>query len=286
MKRAINIIITLVLFASGSLAADQDHTQWVKTLPKPWLVQPQELTKILPEFQQRFPDYHQRLKAIALWRLGTPYKIFNLGEEAEPDLDPIFRLDVSDCTSHVLTSISLAQSDSWQSARDNLVQLHYKPDDFGNIKPDYKKRWHYTSDRLLHNSITPEITSRFVTPEQLQTVTVTLNQKQDGSEFLPLDWTRQVSVRYIPSNEISGKLLDKLPGFIGVAFVKKSYFKMGIITAHEGMLLDGKYLLHAGQSAKETVKEDFLNYYFTSDGPKFDGVMLYEFKPIIDNPQI
>jgi hypothetical protein len=186
----------------------------------------------------------------------------------------------------VLTSISLAQSNNWQSAKDNLVQLHYKPDDFGDIKPDYKKRWHYTSDRILHNSITPEITSRFATPEQLQTVTVTLNQKQDGSEFLDLNWTKQVTIKYIPSNEISSKLLDKLPNFIGLAFVKKSYFKMGIITAHEGMLLDGKYLLHAGQSAKETVKEDFINYYFTSDGPKFDGVMLYEFKPFIENSQI
>ncbi|SVD89957.1 uncharacterized protein METZ01_LOCUS442811, partial [marine metagenome] len=40
------------------------------------------------------------MKAIARWRVNTPYEIFKLGEEVDPDPDPIIRLDVSDCTAH------------------------------------------------------------------------------------------------------------------------------------------------------------------------------------------
>ncbi|MEM0912371.1 MAG: hypothetical protein AAGJ37_15460, partial [Pseudomonadota bacterium] len=76
---------------------------------------------------------------------------------------------------------------------------------------------------------------------------------------------------------------------------KEAYFDMGIVMAHEGMILDGKSLLHAGQVAKETVIEDFMGYYFKTKDFKlkdsqqqdsqvkearFDGIMLYKLKPL------
>lgn len=59
---------------------------WTAQL-KPWTLSDGQISRLLPEFQRRFPDFHQRLKALAIWRVGTPCEIFKLGEEVEPDLD-------------------------------------------------------------------------------------------------------------------------------------------------------------------------------------------------------
>jgi len=256
------------------------NKQWLVSLPKPWQLSKPQLAEILPQFHSRYPKFQERYRALAHWRLGTPYKIFNLGEESGPDLDPIFRLDVSDCTSHVLSTLSLAQSKNWTEARQNMIRIHYKTSDDGIKKPTYESRWHYTSDRIMNHSSTPSIMTNVIDESQLIVQTITLNQKQDGSEFLKLGWRQTVDVRYIPNQHITKELLQKLPNLTGVAFVKSSYFKMGIVTAHEGLIIDGKSLLHAGQSAGETVIEDFMDYYFTDQGAKFSGIMLYELLPM------
>ena len=274
-KRFIRLLLTALILGNTHIGAMANYA-WISELPKPWLVQQEQLADILPQFHKRYPDYKARLRALAYWRIGTPYKIFNLGEEQKPDTDPIFRLDVSDCTSHILTTMSLANSQSWQQARSSMIDIHYKPID-EQVSPTYASRWHFTSDRILHHPMTPEITEQHVPIDAQMIAEVTLNMQQDGSEFLNLDWSQSVRVRYIPNQQITIELLAQLPDFIGIAFVKQSYFKMGIITAHEGMLIDQKYLLHAGQDAGETVKQDFMEYYFTKNGAKFDGIMLYDF---------
>lgn len=270
------LFIVFLLFCFH-LKAESTNQDWVKTLPKPWLISESEISELLPEFNKRFPDFKQRVRAIAQWRLGTPYKIFNLGEEQGPDPDPIFRMDVSDCTSHVLTTLSLAHSNSWQEARENMIAIHYKANDSGYKTPTYSKRWHYTSDRIQNHPLTPSLSAGYVPEDKLTKVSITLNQKADGTEFLALNWTRQADVFYIPNDQITDAMLNRLPGLVGIAFVRKSYFKMGIVTAHEGMLLDGDKLLHAGQDAGLTVLESFKDYYFTEKGPKFDGIMLFDF---------
>ena len=41
----------------------------------------------------------------------------------------LFRLDVSDCTVHVLTSLATAQSKNWVEAKENMITIHYKEDE-------------------------------------------------------------------------------------------------------------------------------------------------------------
>ena len=61
---------------------------------------------------------------------------------------------------------------------------------------------------------------------------------------------------------INQKLLNSLPELCGVCFIKKSYFKMGIAVAHEGILIDQKNLVHASSEYRKTVNIDFMDYYF------------------------
>ena len=272
--------IFVISFLITSCTAQADPFKWVDTIPDPWLLSETEFEFYLPQFHERFPNYHDRMKALNLWRVGTPYGLFCLGEESGKDNDPLLRADSSDCTVHVLTSLAFAESFTWQNARDAMVDIHYKMDENGEKKPTYISRWHYTSDRLLHHDRTVDITSSVAHENDLEKVEIELNKKQDGSEFLDLNWSSNETIKFIPTVKITENILLNLPAVSGVAFVKKSYFKMGIVIAHEGYLIDQTNLIHASSEYNKTVNVDFLSYLFNDGEPRFDGVMFYKINPI------
>ena len=272
--------IFMISFLITSCTTQADPFKWVDTIPDPWLLSETEFEFYLPQFHERFPNYHDRLKALNLWRVGTPYGLFCLGEESGKDNDPILRADLSDCTVHVLTSLAFAESFTWQNARDAMVDIHYKMDENGEKKPTYISRWHYTSDRPLHHDRTVDITSSVAHENDLEKVKIELNKKHDGSEFLDLNWSSNETIKFIPTVKITENILLNLPAVSGVAFVKKSYFKMGIVIAHEGYLIDQTNLIHASSEYNKTVNVDFLSYLFNDGDPRFDGVMFYKINPI------
>ena len=179
-KIKIEIGLLLILFGCAN------SSNWIDSLPKPWKLNEEQVSDILPQFHKKFPDFHDRLKAFALWQVGKPYELFCLGEESGEDKDPIFRLDVSDCTVHILTSLASVQSSSWQEARNTLIDIHYKRNDDQTSIPTYKSRWHFTTDRIQDNPSTKNITSSLVSNQELVTINLTLNKKEDGDEFLSL----------------------------------------------------------------------------------------------------
>ena len=268
--------IFVISFLITSCAIQADPFKWVDIIPDPWLLTETEFEFYLPQFHERFPNFHDRVKALNLWRVGTPYGLFCLGEESGIDPDPLLRADSSDCTVHVLSTLAFAESFSWQNARDVMVDIHYKMDENGEKKPTYISRWHYTSDRLLHHDRTVDITPSIAHENDLEKVEIELNKKQDGSEFLNLNWSSNETIQFIPTVNITENILLNLPVVSGVAFVKKSYFKMGIVIAHEGYLIDQTNLIHASSEHKKTVNVDFLSYLFNDGEPRFDGVMFYK----------
>ena len=272
--------IFVISFLITSCTTQANPFKWVDTIPDPWLLSETEFEFYLPQFHERFPNYHDRLKALNLWRVGTPYGLFCLGEESGKDNDPLLRADLSDCTVHVLTSLAFAESFTWQNARDAMVDIHYKMDENGEKTPTYISRWHYTSDRLLHHDRTVDITSSVAHENDLEKVEIELNKKQDGSEFLDLNWSSNETIQFIPTVKITENILLNLPAVSGIAFVKKSYFKMGIVIAHEGYLIDRERLIHASSEHNKTVNVNFLSYLFNDGEPKFDGVMFYKINPI------
>ena len=107
-----------------------------------------------------------------------------------------------------------------------------------------------------------------------------LNRTEDGNEFLDLGSAKSTVIRYIPIHNLTQEILQKFPHVSGVAFVKKTYFKMGLVVAHEGMIIDQKNIIHASSEYDKTVNIDFMDYYFRENGPLFDGVLFYSFHPM------
>jgi len=268
-------VCLLFSFLLSSNSKDYENFLWVKSLPNPWTLNTDELDRILVDFQTIYPDFYNRLIAINLWRLNTPYRLFCLGEESGIDKDPIIRIDSSDCTVHVLTSLVFAESNSWSESRKKMVELHYKVSN-GHQKPTYESRWHFTLDRIMSHMATPDITSNVVDKKLMKHVNVNINMKSDSTEFLNLNWNTSYKIGYIPTKNISEIILKNLPKICGVAFVKESYFKMGVVIAHEGFLINRKDFIHASSKRKKTVRDDFFTYIFEHGKPRFDGIMLFK----------
>ena len=264
------------LFSLSFAFSEDNSYSWIKKIPKPWVLSQKNLNTHLKNFHRKFPNFHDRLIALNLWRIGTPYGIFCLGEERGVDKDPIIRIDTSDCTVHVLTTIAFAESKSFNEARHSMIKLHYKPDKNGEIEPTYKSRWHFTSDRILNHSRTTDMTSTICAFSDLETIEIELNKRENGKQFLNLGWTSKELINFIPVKKINDQIMQKLPKICGVAFVKKSYFKNGIVIAHEGYVINKKNLIHASSKEKMTVNVDFLTYLLEKKEDQFDGVMFYD----------
>ena len=270
--------ILLFLFSLSITYFEDNLNSWINQIPKPWMLSQKNLDTRLKDFHRKFPNFYDRLIALNLWRIGTPYGIFCLGEEKGFDKDPIIRIDTSDCTVHVLTTLAFAESKSFNEARSSMIKLHYKPDKNGKIEPTYKSRWHFTSDRLLNHPRTTDITSAICSSSDLETIEIELNRKENGKQFLDLGWTSKELINFIPLERLNDQIMNKLPKICGVAFVKKSYFKNGIVIAHEGYVINNKNLIHASSKEKMTVNVDFLSYLFNKSENQFDGVMFYDIK--------
>jgi len=105
----------------------ETNWQWLDNQKKLYELSSTEIDSLLEEVWQRFPEEEERLKALAILRLGTPYQLGCLGEESGRDKDPIFRLDVTDCTAFILTNTALLLSKNLEEAREMMRFLNYQP---------------------------------------------------------------------------------------------------------------------------------------------------------------
>jgi len=239
-----------------------------------------EAERALAGWNAEHSEIPARVRAILLARLGTPYVLGSLGEGpgATPDSEPVFRLDEVDCTVLVLTTAALAHARSLSEAERNMAHANYR--EVAGARPiTYETRLHFTEDRLDASPYFRNITAQVVPESLLASREITLNRKASGEKLLPIDWTRPMTLRYLPAARASAALLATLPPVTGVAFVKESFFKNGLAVAHEGVILDGTDLVHASSDAKQVVRVPFLDYLRRGDGSfRFDGLLFYEFR--------
>ncbi len=231
-----------------------------------------ELDVFLKELKERFPIKEERLEVLSLLRLGTPYELGCLGEGKGRDPDPIFRLDVTDCTVFVLTNIALLHAESAREAEALMASLNYYPP--GEIS--YESRLHFTTYRNLVSPYFKDIT-REVGKEKTRKKTIVLNKKRDdGNRLIDIDFEEVIEVEYIPASFVSRDLFENLPLVVGIAFLKDGDEKIGLDVRHEGFLLSGEKLIHASSQKGKVVQEDFFEYFFNKNGPVFDGIILFK----------
>ena len=250
--------------------------QWVDGQKKLYKLTPTETNLILEELWKRFPNKEDRLKALAILRLGTPYQLGCLGEESGRDKDPIFKLDVADCTVFVLTNVALLHSQTLEEAKEMMEFLNYWP----NSKITFENRLHFTTDRNITSFYFQDITEQVAGLSRTKEKQVILNKvKADDKRLIDIDWEKEMIVKYIPNKYITKNLFVELPQAIGIAFIREGDEKIGLDVRHEGFLFNGELLFHAASVEEKVVAEDFFEYYFGKDqNPRFDGIVLFEIK--------
>jgi hypothetical protein len=251
--------------------------QWVDEQKKLYELSPAEINPILEELWERFPNKAERLKALSILRLGTPYQLGPLGEESGRDKDPVFRLDVTDCTAFVLTDVALLHSQSLEEAKGMMKFVNYQPP---NFEITFENRLHFTTDR---NTVSPyfrDITAEIAGLDKVREKKIILNKiKTDGKRLIDINWEKEIVIKYIPNEFITKEFLKKFPKTIGIAFVKEGDEEIGLDIRHEGFLFDDHLLVHATPTEGKLVEIDFFEYYFGKEGnPRFDGIILFEIK--------
>jgi len=248
--------------------------QWLDNQKKLYELSSTEINSILKEIWQRFPEKEERLKALAILRLNTPYQLGCLGEESGRDKDPIFRLDTTDCTTFVLTNVALLHSRNLEDAREMMRYLNYREEDI-----TFENRLHFTTDRNIVSSYFCDITEEIAGMDRLITTNIVLN-RSNGDRLIDIDWKKEMTLKYIPNKNITKELFQILPKSIGIAFIRKRDSEIGLDVAHEGFLFDNQLFLHASLIDKKVVAINFWDYYFAKENyaPRFDGVIFFEIK--------
>jgi hypothetical protein len=187
----------------------------------------------------------------------------------EGKAERIYREDVFDCTSFVLTVVARLHSGE-RSAAEMMKRIHYHPPG----KVAFANRLHFTSYRNRVSPYFEDITFE-VGGCLTRRVRVLLNRKRPKKgRLVPIEWEREVVVAYIPASGLS-EIIQDLPDVAGAAFVRRTRFEQGLGIVHEGLVLDGRWLVHASSARGRVVRVRLLDYLERRD---YTGVAFYALK--------
>jgi hypothetical protein len=268
--------------ADSATCGPDDLRHGLPKLPPLHQLSAAALDSVLASLATAVPRFEDRLRALALARLGAPYVLGCLGEGMPEDPDPVFRVDQVDCTVLVLTSAAMAQSKGLAEAEQWMGPANYRRSDGGTCPVSYANRLHFTEDRLDASLFFADVTRALAAPSEIREVEVVLNRQASGEPLLPIGWERPIRVAYVPADKLP-TVLARAPDLLGLAFVRESYRAKGLLVAHEGLLFDRQCLLHASTESRAAVLTDFADYFFRPRDPdparvgrpRFDGAILY-----------
>lgn len=184
--------------------------------------------------------------------LEQRYLLDPLGEEKQPDTDPLIRTDAFDCTTFVETSLA-------QGNLKKLKKIRYKD---GEV--DFFKRNHFIeTDWLTNNADVVENVSNLYGKTKFRHVIIDKKNWLKKVHNIDTNIKKQhVAIEYIPYNELS--VIQNTEPLI-VLFISgnsKIYDKIGtdLAVVHMGFLLPGGILRHASSKKQQVVDVDFYNY--------------------------
>jgi hypothetical protein len=275
MRFAAIMLSALLVLVPCRMASGEDKALWLRSQPPLYtLTDDSRLDLFLGELHRRFPGFNAALDAVVRARVGTPYRLGCLGEEKPPDSEPIFRIDVTDCTVFVLTSSAMAHARTAREAREWMKRLNYHAAYADPVS--FENRIHFTYDRLHCSPYFKDITRTLVSRNALASVELTLNLRSDGSRLLNIPFEKKVRAYYLPTSLVSRRIMAALPSPCGAAFIRKKNFSLGLVVSHEGMLLDRKDLVHASSVSGKVEVRDFMKYLKQDAANHFDGVIFFK----------
>ena len=251
---------------------------------------------------QREASLTASIDAVGRQLLGTPYLAGASGEgpTSNYDRDPLWRLDVFDCTTYLETVAAISLSNDRNSFWENLKKIRYK-----NSEVTYLARNHFVEiDWIPNNTKSGMIRdiTKLLFPDQYRVANIEIDkplwlQKKDESSIEPtnrpleerrtlakelnasaaLFSKKAASIPYLPMNlfyqsnpdpsaQIPNKeILGKIPNGSIFNIIRENWRPGGLAMAvsHQGFIIqrdDGTYMRHA--STNRGVVEEKLDVYF------------------------
>ncbi len=198
--------------------------------------------------------------------IGASYVLGPLGEK---EGEKIYRDDVFDCTTLVLTVAAIRNAQN-KSPAEIMKKINYYPQ--GEVS--YETRLHFSTYRNKVSQYFEDITEE-VGGDYTQQKTVLLNKVMDnGKRLLDIDWKEEITINYILTKDVP-YIMHNLPLEVGVGLVPYNLENIGLDITHEGFVIDNKNFIHASSKKGKVVVEDFLDYLKNNN---HEGVLFYILK--------
>jgi len=205
----------------------------------------------------------ERIDFLSAHFLATEYEESTLiGDASNPEVF-VINLKGVDCFTCLDYIESMRLSRSFAEFRENLRKVRYRS---GIIA--FENRNHFFSDWRKYNSDHVEDVTSLVSGGTSRTVHKRLNEKEDGECYLPGISVTDRDISYIPADEMSDTVMEKLKtgDYVGIYSTLE-----GLDISHVGIVIikgDTIFLRHASSPKHygKVVDQDFKNYVADTPG--------------------
>ena len=194
------------------------------------------------------PHPGRRIDFLSGQFLGTKYKEATLtGDTVTPEAF-VINLQAVDCLTFIEYIEAMRRSVSFDEFRENLMMVRYR-----SGLPAFRNRNHFFTDWKAFNSNMIMDVTKSIAAGKSKDVSKRLNEKQDGSLFLPGIQCRLREVTYIKTVDLDETILAKLETGDYAGIYSKTD---GLDVSHTGIIIkqdNSVYIRHAS-SLKQNMK--------------------------------
>ncbi len=264
LNSALSIFFVAIIIEAISYAYTSNQTDTIVTNEQLIILgkwNEKQLDHIISE-SSKIHDLDIRIDFLSEQFLNVDYKESTLiGNINTPEVF-VINLQGVDCFTYIDYVEAMSLSSSFPEFKDKLRTIRYQS---GNV--DFLKRNHFFTDWEYFNSEYVEDVTEKIGGNKTKTVLKILNDKNDGTYFLPGISPKKRKIHYIPSDAFDNEMLSKLRSgdYIGIYSHQD-----GLDVSHVGIAIkegDTFYFRHASSSEgnRKVVDEDFMSY--ISDKP-------------------
>ena len=215
----------------------------------------EELTSLM-EDASALASPGERIAFLSGFFLNTKYREATLEGDMTEEVC-VIHLEEVDCVTFIEYVEAMRRAKSFKEFRQRLKEVRYRS---GNVS--YAERNHFFTDWKAHNADYIVDVTPYIHPGRSKEVSKRLNDKGDGTFFVPGVVSTLREVTYLPSVYVDDEAVDKLEtgDYIGI------YSKIeGLDVSHTGIFIreEGRALLRHASSQKKyrkVIDEDFLEY--------------------------